>query len=230
MANKLWAKILRIVGIVMMGLTAVFTVMGGAGTTCVALNPGGFGRKFSGIAPFQWLYILFVIVTLGFGVMEVRAVVLLIRSRPNAYRYSVIALAGGTITGVIHIIVSRALRGGSMPVDMVTYTSLLTLVLFLIFRIPGLWEPIGFGKPAASNTTGMSGGLASIACGAVALTIQYWMGATHTIGGVNYADIWHVQLQLAGWLLIITGILALLWAAGIFAYKDATARVLSTLE
>jgi hypothetical protein len=30
-------KFLRFVGILLMGLTAAFTIMGGAGTTCVAL-------------------------------------------------------------------------------------------------------------------------------------------------------------------------------------------------
>lgn len=230
MGNKWWAKILRTVGIVLMGLTAVFTLLGGAGTTCVAFNPMGFGGKFAGIAPFQWLYILFVVITFAFGVMGARAVLLLIRSRNNAYRYSVIALTGGSIIGVIHIIVSRALRGGSMPVDMVTYTSIFTLVIFLIFRIPGIWQQIGFGKPVHSNTAGMSGGLAAISSGAIALTIQYWMGPTHTIGEVNFADAWHVQLQLIGWFLLITGVFALMWSAGVFLHTDATAKVSAALE
>src|SRR4030043_678916 len=175
MSKKWWAKILRLIGIILMGLTAVFTIMGGAGTTCVALNPTGYGDKFAGIAPYQWLYLLFVVVTLAFGVMGARAVYLLIRNRPNAYRYSIIALTGGSIVGVIHIIVSRLLRGGSMPVDMVTYMNIFTLVVFLIFRIPSLWQEIGFGKPGAVLIAGTAGGLASIICGGIVLTIQYWM-------------------------------------------------------
>src|SRR4030042_1100780 len=230
MGSKTWVKILRLVGIMLMGLTAVFTIMGGAGTTCVALNPTGYGDKFAGIAPYQWLYLLFVVVSLAFGVMGVRAVYLLIRNRPNAYRYSVIALTGGSIVGVIHIIVSRLLRGGSMPVDMVTYINIFTLVVFLICRIPPLWQEIGFGKPVPSNTTGTAGGLASIICGVIVLTIQYWMGPTHTIGVVNYADIWHVQLQLIGWILIITGVSTFLWAARVFSNKESVVRVASVLE
>jgi hypothetical protein len=230
MGKKWWAKILRLVGIILMGLTAVFTIMGGVGTTCVALNPTGFGGNFAGIAPYQWLYLLFVVVTLAFGVMGARAVFLLIRNRSNAYRYSIIALAGGSIVGVIHVIVSRALRGGSMPVDMVTYMNILTLVVFLIFRIPPLWQEIGFGRSAPSNTAGTAAGLTSITSGVIALTIQYWMGPTHTIGVVNYADIWHVQLQLIGWVLIITGVSAFLWAGGVFSRKDISARLASEIE
>jgi hypothetical protein len=79
MRNKWWAKLLRIIGIVFMSLTAAFTLMGGAGTTCVALNPNGFGGTFSGIAHFQWLWILFVLVGVAAGILGVRSVVLLVK-------------------------------------------------------------------------------------------------------------------------------------------------------
>src|SRR5512141_833583 len=115
--NTWWAKTLRIICIVLMSLTAAFTLMGGAGTTCVALNPTGFGGKFSGIAPFQWLYILFVLVTVAIGVMGVRAVVVLSRGKQASYRFALITLLAGAVVGLVHMLVSRALRGGSMPVD-----------------------------------------------------------------------------------------------------------------
>jgi hypothetical protein len=34
-------KFLRFVGILLMGITATVTLLGGVGTTCVALNPAG---------------------------------------------------------------------------------------------------------------------------------------------------------------------------------------------
>ncbi len=43
--NSFFAKFLRFIGIALMGLTAAFTLMGGAGTTCVAINPTGFGES-----------------------------------------------------------------------------------------------------------------------------------------------------------------------------------------
>ncbi len=230
MGDKLWARVLHLVGIILMGVTAALTLMGGAGTSCVAITPMGFGSSFTGIAPFQWLYILFVVVTFAFGVMGARAVWLLIHNRANSYRYSVIALAGGSIVGVIHMLVSRNLRGSSMPVDMVTYTSILTLVVFLIFRIPGLWQQIGYGRPVQSNPAGMAGGLTVITSGVIILTIQYWMGPTHTIGGVNYADVWHVQLQIIGWFFAVAGCVALLWAMRIFSQRKPAARVAEAFE
>ena len=152
MSDHWWVKVLRVTGIVLMGITAVFTLMGGAGTSCVALSPTGFGGKFSGIAPYQWLYILFVVVTFAFGVMGARAVWLLIRNRSNSYRYAVIALVGGTIVGVIHMLVSRSLRGSSMPVDMVTYTNILTLVVFLILSPSRLVAADWLWAPGAIQT------------------------------------------------------------------------------
>ncbi len=84
MRNKWWAKVLRNVGIVFMSLTALFTLMGAAGTTCVALNPTGYEGEFAGIAPFQWLWILFVLVGIAAGIMGVRAVILLNKGMKNA--------------------------------------------------------------------------------------------------------------------------------------------------
>jgi len=204
--NSWWGRFLRIVGIVLMGLTAAFTLMGGAGTTCVALNPGGFGGKFSGIASYQWLYILFVLVTVAIGVMGVRAVVILCQGKRNAYRYSLIALVAGTVVGAIHIFASRTLRGGSMPVDMVVYTTVLTLVVFLLFRIPGVWQGVDFAKPAGEKPAGKNAApIALAACGLLFLTIQFIMAPTHTISGVNYADVWHGFLSIIGGISILAG-------------------------
>jgi hypothetical protein len=212
-----WAKVLRIVGIVFMSLTAAFTLMGGAGTSCVALDPTGYGPKFAGIAPFQWLYILFVIVTLAIGAMGVRAIVLLKRGRSHAYRYSLITLIAGVLVGIIHMAASRQLRGGSMPVDMVVYTTVVTLILFLLFRIPAIWRGVNFTRPEGQPPTGThAAAIALAACGLLALTIQFLMAPTHTIGGVNYADVWHAALTAIGLALLAGG-------AGLFL-RDAVRK------
>ena len=206
--NKGWAKLLRLLGIVFMSLTAAFTLMGGAGTTCVALNPTGFGGKFSGIAPWQWLWILFVLIGAAAGVMGVRAVILLIKGRKNAWRYAVIALLIGTAINLIHLFASRALRGGSsMPVDMVLYVNILTLVIFLLFRIPAIWQGVDYEKPAGEKKTGrQAAAIALVATGLLSLTIQFLMAPTHTLGGFNYADVWHVALSILGGVLISIGV------------------------
>jgi hypothetical protein len=200
------AKILRIVGIVLMGITAVFTLMGGAGTTCVALAAEKFGEKMALLAPYQWLYILFVLVTLAIGVMGIRAVILLIKGRSNAYRFTLITLVSGIVVGVIHMAVSRSLRGSSMPVDGVVYMTILTLVVFLIYRIPAIWQGVNFEKPSPAQDLPRNAAAITLlfAC-LLTLTVQDWAGPTHMFDGVNYADAWHTQLTLLGWMLGLVG-------------------------
>lgn len=200
-----WARTLRTVGIVLLGLTAAFTLLGGAGTTCVALNPTGFGDKFAGLAPFQWLYILFVILTLAIGVFGVRAVVFVVRGRRHSYRGALLVLGAGLLVGGIHMAASRLLRGSSMPVDMVVYTTAVTLAVFLLFRLPGLWNTMEWEAPAMRSTHGGSASAIALGLtGLLTLTVQFVMAPTHTWNGINYADVWHTALTamaLAQWLL-----------------------------
>jgi len=210
MRDKGWARALRIFAIILMSLTALFTILGGAGTTCVALNPTGYQGKFAGIAPFQWLYLLFVVVTLAVGILGVRAVVLILRGARNAYRHALLALLAGAAVGILHVVASRLLRGGSMPVDMVVYVTLVTLVVFLLIRIPAVWQGVDFEKPERAPGSGKGAAAAAMAaCGLLALTIQFLMEPTHTIGGVNYADAWHITLTA-------TGATLLAWSAARF--------------
>ena len=186
--NTWWGKTLRFIGILLMGITALFTIAGGLGTTCVALNPTGFGESMAKLAPFQWLYIIFVIVTTAIGIMATRAVFLLAKSKPNSYRAAIIALILGIVIGVIHMMVSRALRGKSMPVDGVVYTTVLTLIIFLLFRIPKIWQGVDYTSGSSDDTTGkMAAAVTLLVSGTLTLFVQYWAGPTHTWDGTNWA-------------------------------------------
>ena len=196
-------KFLRFVGIILMGLTATFTLLGGIGTTCVALAAEKF-PSMTGIAPYKWLYVIFVISTVAIGVMMFRATLLLTRSKSNAYRYSVVSLFLGILIGAIHMAVSRNLRGSSMPVDAVTYTAVLTLIVFLLFRIPGVWEKVDFSK-AKSSDNQKAGGMAAVVSGLLALSIQFWMAPTHTFNSsINYGDAFHLSMTIIGWSLVLS--------------------------
>ncbi|MBA4384417.1 MAG: hypothetical protein C0410_06750 [Anaerolinea sp.] len=208
MRNKWWAKLLRIIGIVFMSLTAAFTLMGGAGTSCVALNPTGFGGKFAGIASFQWLWILFVLIGVAAGILGVRALVLLIKASNKAYRSAIIALLIGTIINAIHMVASRSLRGASMPVDGVLYTNVITLIVFLLFRIPGIWKCVNFENPTENEQVGRKAAAFSLMIvGLLTLTIQFMMAPTHTIDGINYSNVWHLVLSIIGVGSILAGVL-----------------------
>lgn len=199
------AKFLRFIGILFMALTAGVTVLAGVGTSCVAFAPTNWGESMAKIAPMQWLYILYVIVTIAIGVLGIRAVVLLAKGRQGAYKAALLALVLGLIVGVLHMITSRNLRGSSMPVDAIVYITILTLVIFLIFRIPSIWSGVDYSK-APRREGKKSGGAAAIVAGALCLTIQFFMAPTHTLNGINYADAFHATMSIVGGLLIITGI------------------------
>jgi hypothetical protein len=197
--NTWWGKTLRFIGILLMGITALFTIAGGLGTTCVALNPTGFGESMAKLAPFQWLYIIFVIATTAIGIMAARAVFLLAKSKENSYRAAITALVLGIAVGAIHMLVSRALRGKSMPVDGVVYTTVLTLIVFLLFRIPKIWQGVDFtsGNSTDKSET-MSEAITLLVTGILTLTVQHWAGPTHTWDGTNWASAFLVTSTMLG--------------------------------
>lgn len=194
--NRSFAKMFRFIGILFMGLTAGFTLLGGVGTTCVAVAPKNYD-SMKALAPFQWLYGLFVLVGVALGIAGIRATIQLIKGAPQSYRSAMIVLLSGTAVGIFHIAVSRMLRGKSMPVDAVVYTTVLTLIIFLIFRIPSIWEIVDFSKGNAQSNR-PAGGAAAILLGLLALTIQYTMGSTHTWNGINYADAFNLSMTVIG--------------------------------
>ncbi len=191
-----WGKTLRFLGIVLMALTSGFTLLGGIGTTCAALFPTKWDNM-APLAPFQWLYILFVLTGIALGVWGIGATVKLVRGTPDAYMTSLKALVAGAAIGGLHIYVSRLLRGKSMPVDAVVYMTVLTLILFLLLRVPFLWQGANFEK-GNTQTNRTAGGAAAILLGLMTLTIQYTMGSTHTWNGVNYANAFNLVMTITG--------------------------------
>ena len=202
--NSFFSKFLRFIGIVLMALTGGFTLLGGVGTTCAAVNPTGFGDSMAPLAPFQWLYILFVLIGIALGVLGIRATVMLIKGSAKAYDESVGVLLTGAVIGFMHIMTSRALRGSSMPVDAVVYTTVFTLVVFMLFRIPTIWQGVDFAKANAEKNK-PAGGAAAILLGILTLTIQYTMGSTHTWSGINYADAFNLSMTGIGFVLLAAG-------------------------
>jgi hypothetical protein len=203
--NSFGAKFLRFIGIVLMALTGGFTLLGGAGTTCAALFPTNW-ESMAPLASFQWLYILFVLTGIAIGVWGIWATIKLVKATPDSYLMSVRALIAGVLVGGFHIYMSRMLRGKSMPVDAVVYTTVLTLAIFLLFRIPWIWQGVDFAKAKSSSDNKKAGGAAAILLGLFTLTIQYTMGSTHTWGGVNYADAFNTAMTVIGIICLLIGV------------------------
>ena len=205
MKQTKFGKFLKIVGIIFLGLTAAFHIIGGAGTTCVAIGAEKYDSMV-GIEPYKWLYIIFVVLTIAIGVYGLRATIQYARSRKNSYRDAMIALIAGLIVSAIHMFTSKALRGASMPTDGRVYMNAITLVLFLIFGLPQLKAIMG-GEKESEDKAGNGGlGAAFILMGLMTLTVQFWAGGTHTWNQFNFADVWHTELSIVGGLQILGGL------------------------
>jgi len=200
-------KFLRLLGILLMGITAAVTLLGGIGTTCVALNPTKY-ESMKAIASLQWLYILYVILGVALGILGIRATIMLVRGKRNAEKNTLVTLAAGLVVGLIHMATSRALRGSSMPVDGVVYITALTLIIFLLFRLPRIQAMKLFDRD--DKEPDQAGGLTAIVIGLLVLFVQYWAGPTHIMGGTNYANAFHNGMSLsgAGVILLGTGMIA----------------------
>ena len=57
-----------------------------------------------------------------------------------------------------------------------------------------------------SSNQGPGMGATAIITGIVTLTVQIWAGPTHTFTEINFADVWHEQLSVVGWGMILIGI------------------------
>jgi hypothetical protein len=199
------AKIIRVVAIIMLALTAVIALMGGIGSTCLAFRTQAYAAedptKWGPLVPFAWLYQILVFVTLAAAVYAVYATWQMLRAHPGAYRHAVLATLACLAVAAVQMFASRALRGASQPNDMRVYFSLLTLGVLALFQIPG----IKHGLPGASKDggSGMAAGVSLFLAGVCALSVPMWAGSSHMVLGVNYADAFHTPMFILGGLLLL---------------------------
>ena len=143
--NEKVGRILRIVAIIFLGLTAAMNLLGGVGTTCAAF---GFTREyriaFADLRDFTWLYQILVVATILSAIVGGWATFALARGKEKAFRNAMIILIIGTILGAIHFTTSMVLRGEATPANVKFLANAATLILFLIIRIPAIWQHMDF--------------------------------------------------------------------------------------
>lgn len=215
---KTLAKILRIVAIVLLGLTAVITVLSGIGITCAAFAAEKYGDTLAPLIPYKWLYQIFVVVTLAIGIAAIVGTVGLILRKHWAYSAAIITLVVGIVAGGIHIYTSRTLRGGSMPNDIRVYAAVLTLLVLLVLRIPGLWSHLGLGGDKPGSVAKPTGATL-IVMGMATLSTPLWVGTTHILVGYNWVNV------LLG-PLVVGGIGMVLLGMGLLALSDRRVSLL----
>jgi hypothetical protein len=199
-------KIIRISAIILFALTTFFNLMGGLGTSCVALNPTRWSPAMAKLAPYQWLYILLMITATVVAVWGIFVTIALARGKGPAYRNALIVLALSALAAGIQTYASIALRGKGAPQNMRFYITLLTLVVFLILRLPPIWKRIGGFRRGGDADWQTPAGLAAFAGGLVMLTTPLWAGPTH-IGpdGAHWVNVLRLPLLLGGALLAFGG-------------------------
>jgi len=204
-------RILRIIGIILMALTVAFNLMGGIGTSCVALNPTGWSPAMAKLAPYQWLYVLLMIVATATAIWGIVVTVALARGKPNAYRDALIVLVISALAAGVQTFVSQVLRGKGAPQNMRFYLTMFTLAVMLLFRLPPIWKAIGGFRRAGPRDFATPAGLAAFAGGLVALTTPLWASPTH-IGpdGSNWVSVLRTPLLAGGAALATLGV-ALVW-------------------
>jgi len=196
-------KILRITAIILMGLASAMMVLGGIGTICIAFWPEKY-PSLAMMAKVKPIFQIAAILTILAGLLGIWITIRLRHFTRRNYLYAVLILLLSLATAGVKMYFSSKLRGSVAPTNIRFYLSLIVLIYFLILRIPGLWDKVRkTTKPDDEGNAGAS--VAAIIGGALTLTVQYWAGPTHILGGVNYADVWHTQLAIIGWALLLGG-------------------------
>lgn len=211
---KTFGKILRVVAIVLMAMTAGMNVLGGIGTSCAAFFTKKYPPYWVLIRPvdYRWLYQLFVVATLLIGIAGIYVMIGLIRGGKHAYRNTLIVLLVGTAVNAIHYITSMNVIGKAAPANVVFYINLITLLFFLLLLIPGLRENTRFsGGKKADRAIG--GGAAALVTGILVLSTHAWVGSSHVFQGSNWVDLLSVPIYATGTFLTLVGLGVLAAAA-----------------
>lgn len=202
-------KIVRVIAIVLVALTAVVNVIGGAGTYCAAFTPEKYD-SMKALIPLQWLYQILVFAVVGVGLAGAWSTFSLARAHKNSYGTALIILIVGVALAIVQMAASRSLRGKSMPTDLRLYVGGLTLIVFLLLRLPGVWQASGMGGSADSGGWQAPTGISAIVMGLAVLTAPLWVGSSHTFDGANWAHAWDWQVVAIGMALLLGGVASLI--------------------
>jgi hypothetical protein len=89
------------------------------------------------------------------------------------------------------------------------FANLITLVVFLVFGMPGMRERVHFGGPEDSQSQISSGGLAAFMAGVLILSVRTIVGDSHIYEGNNWVDVIKLPLLISGSTLSMSGFLML---------------------
>lgn len=201
-------KILRIIAVILFGLTTAMNLLGGIGTSCVAFSSNvGYRMAFKELMDYRWLYQALVITTILLGAAGIWGLVQLIRGGSKVYRNALILLIIGSVLGGVHYFSSLALRGEAAPANVKFYLNLFTLIVFLVYKLPGVREQVNFDQPGGKSEIKAAAGAAAMIAGLLCLTVFHWAGPSHTTLTENWTYVLYYPLVIAGLTLVVVGIM-----------------------
>lgn len=217
-----FGKILRVIAIIFMAMTASMNIMGGIGTSCAAFFTKNYPPYWILIKPidYRWLYQTFVITTLAIGIAGVFIIIGLVRGGKHAYRNTLIVLLVGSALNAVHYYTSLSVIGKAAPANVVFYINMMTLIIFLILGIPGLRERVNFSKRSKENNKMAGGGTAAMVIGIIILTTPMWVGSTHVYMGSNWVDLLIWPIYIIGSTLLLGGMTLLGWRTWLTSEKS----------
>ena len=214
------ASLLRKIALVLFGLAVAFTLLGGLGTTCVAFNAQAYGKAFEKFIAYKFEYQMLVYVGIVTGLVGLVALWGMVKGKKWAYLLGLLVLLVGVAAALAQMYYTSTIKQVSFfktaPTNMRMYTTLLSLIVMLIVRVPGIWKHVDFTKASSKSSAGPAAGLTACAMGILTVTTPLWAGASHMVDGYNTVYVLGWQLLVAGGAMIVGGIVALapewLWA------------------
>jgi hypothetical protein len=198
-------KSLRILAIVLLAVTAAFTLLGGVGTTCVAFNAEKFGESMARLVPVKPIFQILVVISIAAALFGAYTTYQLARGKRGTFSRALIFLVIAGLASAVQFYYSLTLRGSTAPNNIRLYTTLLTLVVFLALRLPGIWQKSGLEQDQPTGGLGKPAGLAMIVCGLLTLAMPIWGAPTHVIDGVNTVNVLLIPLMGLGLALCSSG-------------------------
>ena len=223
--NDRTGKVLRTLGIIFFGLATLMNLLGGIGTSCAAFFTKQYPPYWALIKEdMQWLYQGLVITTVILGIVGIWVTVQLVKGKKTAFRNALVVLVFGTILAGIQYYYSMQLFGKAAPANVKFFSNAFTLILFLVYLIPGIRERVNFSNNGGSTDKDTAGGLAAIVVGIILLTTPIWAGPSHTYLGENWVNLLQTPLYICG-ILITGGGIALLMRVAIDIIRQEYAMV-----
>ena len=208
--TKFGAMLRGVLG-VLLGATVTMTLLGAVGTVCIAWSADKYGKALADYVPYMSAYQTLVYIKLVIAVVGIVVTYAFLRAERWSYVGALLTLLAGLGAATAQMYDTSIIRDipflAVAPTNIRFYLTSVTLLAFLIVRIPGIWNKCGLSNTTSKPGSPMAaGGVALIVAGLLMLTTPWWVGDTHMLGGYNLVNTLQAPLLIDGTLLVLGGL------------------------